>query len=300
MIASVICSEVVLLRFMRCNFDFYPNKLPMNTLSIQRLERALSYRSQRFLRKLRDTHARLLFRVLLHWGSQPSTVTQTPAIIFSPHQDDEVLGCGGMIALKRQQQIPVRVVFLTDGRGSHSQHPRITPQELIRIRKQEAIAALSILGVPPSDITFLDRIDGSLQQMTVTEQQHTIEQLTQILNAFKPGEVYVPHRHDRHPDHEATYDLVQAALARSAVQADLLQYPIWVFWKSLLLLDLKVRELAGARRLSIQTVQDKKQQAIAAYRSQCLPIDAYSPVVLSPGFLKRFFVPHEVFFKPES
>ncbi len=35
--------------------------------------------------------------------------------MFSPHQDDEAFGCGGMIALKSEQGIPVVVVFLTDG-----------------------------------------------------------------------------------------------------------------------------------------------------------------------------------------
>src|SRR5689334_3255841 len=64
----------------------------------------------------------LKFRWLLHIGSKSMDVSQKPALIISPHQDDEVLGCGGVIGLKREQGIPVQVVFITDGAGSHSWH----------------------------------------------------------------------------------------------------------------------------------------------------------------------------------
>src|SRR5207248_577693 len=37
------------------------------------------------------------------------------AIVFAPHQDDEVLGCGGTIVRKLRAGADVTVVFLTDG-----------------------------------------------------------------------------------------------------------------------------------------------------------------------------------------
>jgi LmbE family N-acetylglucosaminyl deacetylase len=247
--------------------------------------------------RLRATHAAVVSRWILQGRSQSLEPSQKSAIVFSPHQDDETLGCGGMIALKREQGVPVRVVFLTDGRGSHRSHLQVKSEELMKVRKQEALAALTTLGISPSEIYFLDLPDGMLQQLPETQHQQATEQLTQILQSFRPEEVYVPHRKDRHQDHEATYELVSAAIAHSGIQVELLQYPIWLLWQAPLLLDLKLRELAGAYRLSIRSVQDKKKQAIAAYRSQYLPLESDSALALPPGFLKQFFLPCEIFFK---
>jgi hypothetical protein len=36
-------------------------------------------------------------------------------LIVAPHPDDEVLGCGGLMATAAAQGIPVRVVYLTSG-----------------------------------------------------------------------------------------------------------------------------------------------------------------------------------------
>ncbi len=67
------------------------------------------------------------------------------AIIFSPHQDDETLGCGGTIIRKHEAGAKIKIVFMTDGSRSH--HRFIPEDELIMLRQQEAIKAAQILGV---------------------------------------------------------------------------------------------------------------------------------------------------------
>src|SRR6476646_4617280 len=96
---------------------------------------------------------------LLSAGSKPMAMSQKSALIVAPHQDDETLGCGGLIALKREQGIPVQVVFITDGAASHTWHPRFKAGEIAPIRKQEALTALAILGVEQTQIHFLDKRD---------------------------------------------------------------------------------------------------------------------------------------------
>src|SRR3954464_13432525 len=71
-------------------------------------------------------------------------VTQRSAaascIVFAPHPDDETLGCGATIHRKRDAGTAVHVVIASDGR--RSQHPGvIAPEELVRMRAQEALAA---------------------------------------------------------------------------------------------------------------------------------------------------------------
>jgi LmbE family N-acetylglucosaminyl deacetylase len=224
------------------------------------------------------------------------THSQKSAMVFAPHQDDETLGCGGMIALKREQKVPVWVVFLADGQGSHRNHPRIQPKELIQIRKQEAVNALTTLGVELSAIHFLDQPDGSLSKLLQEEQKHTLERLIQLLRALKPQEVYVPYRKDGQPDHEAAYALVQAAILESKVQVELLQYPIWAMWYPWRF-EIRSQELANAYRLPLKQVWDKKRRALEAYRSQCLPLAPESESSLPPNFLKLFLSPNEIFFK---
>jgi hypothetical protein len=55
--------------------------------------------------------AEILFRWFLPAKSQLLPISRESTMIFAPHQDDETLGCGGLIALKRQLGIPVKVVF---------------------------------------------------------------------------------------------------------------------------------------------------------------------------------------------
>jgi LmbE family N-acetylglucosaminyl deacetylase len=236
---------------------------------------------------LQNIHSKLLSTWIVKHGSQPLTVSQKSAIVFSPHQDDETLGCGGMMAQKRQLGIPVAVVFLTDGQGGIASEA--DKRKVIQIRKQESLKALSILGVNPSDIYFLDKIDGGLKDLDSQAKQQTIDQISELIRLYKPGEIYVPHYKDCHQDHEATFKLVKEAIAQTKVNTELLQYPIWLFWRAPLFILLKLSDITTAYHLSIASVQEKKQQAIAAYSSQVQNLPS--------GFLKRFLSLDEIFFK---
>jgi N-acetylglucosamine malate deacetylase 1 len=239
---------------------------------------------------------RIQFLWLLYLGSQTIELSPKSALIISPHQDDETLGCGGLIALKRQLQIPVEVLFITDGAASHIWHPQFEHGEIAPVRQQEAIAALSQLGVESAQIHFLNHNDGQLKWIDPTQRELITQQLTDRLLVFQPGEIYVTHRHDRSNDHEMSYELIQAAIARSGLSIDLIEYPIWILWKPVLFQDLSLQELAGARRLSIRSVIQQKRQALGAYQSQYLPIADITSTVLPKGFLWRFSLPYELFF----
>lgn len=243
--------------------------------------RALAWlRSVVPIETLQSTQAAVLSRWLLNYGTHLTTVSQSSALIFAPHQDDETFGCGGLIALKRHQNVAVQVVFLTDGSADKQD------SQIAQTRRQEAISALSILGVNAQQIHFLDYPDGHLNQLV--HDQSAIAELAQLLARYQPIEVYVPHCKDHHPDHEATYALVNQAITESQMQVHLIQYAIWALWKSPFLLKLKPQDLANAYRISIDAVQDQKHCAIAAYRSQT--------AILPPQFLQQFSQPFEVFF----
>ena len=96
-------------------------------------------------------------------SSLPSTTTEIHArrvLVLAPHADDDVLGCGGLLAQFAASGASVRVLFLTDSGGGRE----ITEdrEEYAKRRRHEAEQSLAVLGI--DDIEFLDLPDGELEQ----------------------------------------------------------------------------------------------------------------------------------------
>lgn len=212
-------------------------------------------------------------------------------IVIAPHPDDESLGCGGMIAMKRAAGLVVRIVFLTDGgklpENSSSLHGD-REHEYVALRRREALQAVGRLGVNPDDVEFLEYMDGHLANLTSASRNELIKKLGDILRSHRPCEVYVPHRRDCHPDHEAAYDLILNAIGENLErQSRLFQYVIWLPWLSPFASRFAIFNAATAYRLNITSVYSQKLRAIDMYRSQiqCFPA----------GFLNRFTFKFEIF-----
>jgi N-acetylglucosamine malate deacetylase 1 len=245
-------------------------------------------RRERALNKVRKLFSHAVFRgVMLR--SRPMTLSEKSAIVFAPHQDDETFGCGGLIALKRERGIPVKVVILTDGAGCFGDDARDAAGERItQLRNGEVAAATATLGVPAEDLEFLSYPDGGLDALLGPDRAQAVDRIAALLRTFRPEEVYVTHRHDRHKDHEAAFKMVADAVLRSGLTVDLLQYPIWLVWFSGLGRRLKWRDLAGALVLPIHGVSQRKRAAMTAFRSQL--------GTLPSGSVERFYWDHELFF----
>ena len=235
---------------------------------------------------IRNINSKILFLLISKFKSQSLKVNNKPAIVFAPHQDDETLGCGGTIALKRSQGVPVKVIFITDGR--YGRPDWIEPEKIVQFRQQEAKTALNILGVEPSDTYFIGETDCTLSSLSGLEKQKLIARLSEILKSFQPQEVYVPHFQDGHPDHEATFDLAQAVIADSGLQTELFMYSVWAFWHNPLASKLNRGDLTNAYRVSIASVRKQKKQAIESYKSQ-LPNLPYGVMVPSLASDEIFF-----------
>lgn len=119
-------------------------------------------------------------------------------LVFSPHPDDDVIGCGGSILKHVQKGNVVSVMYITSGEIGSLLHGT---KELTRIREAEASKAAEFLGV--SETHFLRNPDGYL---SYTKQN--LVQIISLIRGFKPNVVYTPHQYDEHRDHRITYDLV--------------------------------------------------------------------------------------------
>lgn len=219
-----------------------------------------------------------------------------PTLIVAPHQDDESLGCGGLIALLRSSGVPVTVLFVSDGTGSHPQSRDFPPDRLRDTREAEAREALQILGGAPDATIFLRFRDTAVPMVGTADFAPSTERVGQVLADVRPETIVLPWRRDPHCDHQAAWQLIRAALTAQRRQPRLLEYPIWV-WELAGAGDLPRGGEVDGWRLDITTVLAQKQAAIAAHRSQLgeLIADDPSGFCLLPHVLEHFTHPWEIY-----
>jgi LmbE family N-acetylglucosaminyl deacetylase len=121
-------------------------------------------------------------------------VSADKALVIAPHFDDDVLGCGGLIAQLTAAGSGVAVLFLTDGSGGDEEIEN--RQAYAERRHGEAIRGLEILGV--DDVEFLDLPDGSLathlDEASAGIRRALIERRPDLLLAVSPIEISTDHR----------------------------------------------------------------------------------------------------------
>jgi len=233
---------------------------------------------------------------LLHIGSKPYQPRDVPALVIAPHQDDETLACGGIIARKRNEGLPVHVVFITDGSASHPNHPRLDPPAIAAIRRQEAMRAMAQLGVERAAAHFLNEPDGTLRTIAADRRQSLVERLAVLLRTIGPGEVFLPCNPDGSSEHDTTFGFVIDALTLTGLRPDIWQYPVWSWWNPVLLLR---RWLAtdDCRRLPVEDFLLAKRHAIGCYQSQVAPLAPDTWPALPPELVEVFYSDTEYFFR---
>ncbi|RSK47288.1 PIG-L deacetylase family protein [Hymenobacter rigui] len=220
-----------------------------------------------------------------------------PTVVLAPHPDDESLGCGGLLALLRQAGLPVWCVLVTDGTMSHPnsrKFPAAARQDLRQAELQEALAELTI---PEEALHCLSLPDGAVPPPDTADGATAVQQLAAFLDATQPATVLVPWRRDPHPDHRATYLLLQAAVQQLPQPPRVLEYVVWA-WERAAPDDLPQPGEAEGWQLDITPVLAQKQRAIAAHRSQLpgSPIDDDpTGFTLAPSMLAHFAQPQEVY-----
>jgi LmbE family N-acetylglucosaminyl deacetylase len=235
------------------------------------------------------------------------------SIIFSPHQDDEILGCGGTIIRKKRMGVDVKIVFMADGRSSHSH--LISEVELKGIRAREALEASKLLGLKKRDVMFLEFQEGKLRQY----HDAAISKVEEILLKHQPQEIFIPYNKESHPDHFVTNRIVMSALKKYNRTVIIYEYPIWIWlqwpwsrltfrrWELLtflkntlstrvslsLLRDFKcsvyIGDLLKHKRIVLEQYQSQMTQLIP--NSRWLTLNDIS----NGEFLECFFQEHEIF-----
>lgn len=188
-------------------------------------------------------------------------------LVFAPHPDDEVFGCGGAIMQHVEQNHTVKVIIVTD--GAHGASQAAIP-DYIRQRQNESIAAAAVLNYGhPVFWQYHDR-DLIYGEKLVSE----------IVAAIRTAEadlVYAPSVYEIHPDHRALGMAAVEAVRRMDSKIHLALYEIGAPLRVNLLLDisdLATRKMEAMRCFASQNSIQRYDLDIAAlnrYRTYTLP-----------------------------
>jgi LmbE family N-acetylglucosaminyl deacetylase len=222
----------------------------------------------------------------------------TALVVVAPHPDDDVLGCGALIA-RVAPHLPVRVVYVTDGAASHDGSPAYPPHRLRHVREREARRGLACLGVRAAPI-FLRWPDGTVPQADDPLAAPLLAALYAAIPEREAVAVALPWRRDPHSDHRAVHSLVDAVL-RDRPQAVPFEYAVWlgVIGEAA---DEPVPAEGIAVELETRPWLRAKRAALHEHRSQLggLITDAAWAFELPPELLSRALGPVERFVIPPA
>lgn len=208
-------------------------------------------------------------------------------VVVAPHPDDEIAACGGLLQLAAAHGVPVLLVAVTDGEGSHPGSPDWPQDRLRAARPRETDEALACLGVPAA-VLRLGLPDGG-----VTAREAALA--ARLTDALQAGDVVATTwRYDGHPDHESTARACAGAARRAG--AALLETPVWGWhWSAP---DDEAMPLARARKLALSPgMVARKRAALACFRSQVLPDASTGAAPILPAHaLERLLNSYEVYF----
>ncbi len=165
-------------------------------------------------------------------------------LVFAPHPDDEILGCGGTLALLRRKNCAVRVVVVTDGAAGDPHN--YAGGAVVQVRQQETRAALKLIGV--EDVVFWSEPDGSFRGSAAFDRK-----VNAVVEEFRPTWLFLPSPLDYHRDHVAISLAVLSCWERGARAGRAFFYEIW-------------SPLPATWVVDIGAVIDLKKQALNCYR----------------------------------
>jgi LmbE family N-acetylglucosaminyl deacetylase len=196
-------------------------------------------------------------------------VTSLPArrlLVLAPHPDDEVLGCGGLIAAMLAQGAEVQVVIVSDGgQGGDAAQ-----------RERESIAAAAVLAGGRASLkpVFWRLPDRGLAMVAGLAQR-----LQGLISSSAADCVLLPSPYEIHPDHRALCLAGVQALRGAEGGPELLLYEVGQPLMPDVLVDITAQFERKRAALRCFT----SQLAVQAYDDQVLGLNRFRAYTLGPA-----------------
>ena len=161
-------------------------------------------------------------------------------VIFSPHDDDALLGAGYLILAVLEEAAHVHLVIFCDGRAGYS---RVEDRDrIVARRRAETQRAYQRLGLLPEMITRLDLPDFSVPHYLgwklPTGKDGLFARLLPLLRELRPSRLCLPNGWREHYDHTGVHqagvyfgpqvgDAVLADWGQAPALRSALVYSVW-------------------------------------------------------------------------
>ena len=193
-------------------------------------------------------------------------------LIIAPHADDEVLGCGGLMARLAGQGAVVRVLFMAvDGFHHYGLEGGTTYQQ----RLDEIVDVAKILDFE-WDILYGDQ--DLIEKLDTVPKRDIVDRFESEINQMEPEAILIPSGADYDQDHVVTFDTALAALRPIAPVFGKWLVPTVLVYESPKIMWWREEIPRPEVFLDISGHLDHKQRALAAYVTQARP----SPHMRSP------------------
>lgn len=113
-------------------------------------------------------------------------------LIFAPHPDDELIGCGGAILNHLSKNDEVSIVFVSSG---DSESKAIREEEAKKIYEKTSVKCY-----------FMKEKDRFIEY-----NERTLKKIIEIIRRIQPETIYFPHENEEDHDHKEVYELVNEA-----------------------------------------------------------------------------------------
>lgn len=178
-------------------------------------------------------------------------------LVFAPHPDDEVLGCGGTIACLKKKKYLIFLCLVT-----RAYEPDWT-SKFIKKRDEEIAAANKTMGI---DKTFLLNLPAV--KLDTLAQKDLNDKFLAVARKVKPEIILLPHRGDLNIDHRL---VAEAALVAS--RPSMIKTKIILSYETLSETEWGIDEIPFQPNFycDISSVFEKKIQAMKCYGSEIRP-----------------------------
>ncbi len=189
-------------------------------------------------------------------------------VVFAPHPDDEIYGCGGSILKWMEEGHDVHIVYVTDNRvlitwgKEHDQlleeeakdYINLSEDEIGKIGLREAEEVAKAFGFPNSNVHLFKIHD----QDAINQIPKGVELSKEIIK--DANRIVLPSDNNNHSDHQATHSIAKtAAMELNLKDVEFYVYAIYNVMKAPMEKQIKIR---------MAEYRDKVYNIMALYKTQ--------------------------------
>jgi len=185
-------------------------------------------------------------------------------LLVVPHYDDEILACGGTLALLSDKS-KVHLVFATAGDSMPIKTRRSYDGNIGAVRREESRLALEDLGISEEQCHHLNIPEGKVQ----AKELDVAASIQAVIDQINPDILLAPFRYDQHRDHLALNRICTSMVSRLHPAPELLEYFVYVNYPLLPRKDIRrYCKPDLLRQVDISSVSETKKGALNRFVSQ--------------------------------